>query len=136
MPVRQRRLPYERSRGPVERDQMSVVGDHEHLVARNRRTAVGAGNGIPHQARGSRSLIVPYLPSSARIERKAFVDVGHIHHAIGDNGSRLDTGATQSKNPLGLQSRNIGAGDLRQLAVTATDRLSVVAWPVSLRRAP
>jgi len=48
---------------------------------------------------------------TTRIERVARIDVSHIHHAVGDNGGRLDfTGIAQREDLLSLQPATTGEG--------------------------
>ena len=103
MPIDHRCLPHERTGDSLEGNQVTVIGDHEHLIAGGRHAAVRARNGISGQSWSTGALIMPYLASTARIERIALVGVGNIHHAIGDNRGRLYfPGITQREDPLWL----------------------------------
>ena len=85
VPVRHLGLPEQRASRAIERDEVRVIGDHEHPVARNANAPVDAARGVPDEALGSRTLIVPDFSSAARIERIAFVCARHVHHAFHHN---------------------------------------------------
>src|ERR1700722_14194172 len=112
---------------------MSVVGRHEYLISGNRSAAVRAGNCISDEPRGAGTLIMPDLTSATGVERVALVGVGNIHHAGDDDWSGLHIAdVVEGKDPLSLYFLNIGACDLREIAITAAGRLPVVARPIDL----
>ncbi len=55
------RVPHEGAGRPVERDQMGVIGGHEHAVAGHGRAAVDAAGGVADHAARARALIPPDL---------------------------------------------------------------------------
>ena len=82
---------------------MGVVSGHEDAIRRDRNSAVHALRAAALDPWRAPALVVPYLPSTARVESKALIRFGHIHDSIDHyRGSLrlLDIG--QGKDPLGL----------------------------------
>ena len=55
---------------PIERDDVRVIGHHEHAIAGNADAAIDASGGIADQPLGSRTLIVPDLAAAAGVEAR------------------------------------------------------------------
>ena len=134
-PVGHFRFPQQRAGRSIERDEMRVIGDHEHAVAGDADAAVHAAGGVADQPLGPRALVVPDLAAAAGVERVAFVGARHVHHAVGDDRRHLQTRRVrQAEDPLRRQPAGVALGDLRERTVAAAGRLAVVARPVGLRR--
>ena len=58
----------------MQRDQVRVVRDHEHAVAKHRHAAVDSAGGIAGQALGARAAVMPDLPAATRVESEGFID--------------------------------------------------------------
>ena len=133
-PVGHLGFPQQRAGEAVQRDEVRVVGDHEHAVAGDGDAAVDAAGRVADQALGARTLVVPDLAAAAGIERVALVGAGDIHHAVHDHRRHLQArGVAEAEDPLGHECAHIARRDLRQRAVAAAAGLAVVTGPVGLR---
>ena len=127
-------VPEKRSGVAVQRDHVSVIGDHEQAVSGNRDSAVHSPGRVAYQPLRSRPLISPDLPPAARVERPALVCAGDVHHAANDDGRHLQAGGIrQREHPLRREPLDVASIDLRQRAVPAAVRPAVVRRPVGLR---
>ena len=132
-----RRFPSQTSRGPVERDQMRVVGDEEDLVVADGHAAIGPQRRITHQAARLRARVFPDFRARQRVEGIHLVRTRDIHHAIGFERRDLQTKMRNRKEPLQSQRGHIGGVDLFQLAIAVRAEIAVVGQPVAgLRIAP
>ena len=61
---------------------MRVIGDHEDAIARDGHAAVGAAGRVSDEPFGSRTRVVPDLPSRSGVERVALIRARHIHHTV------------------------------------------------------
>ena len=135
VPVRHLGFPEQRARGSIERDEMRVIGDHEHAISRNPNAPVDTARGVADQALGPRALIVPDLSPAARVEGVALVRARHVHHAVHHDRRDLQARCVgQAEDPSGSQPDDVALVDLAERAVPAAIRLAVVAGPVGLRR--
>src|SRR5204863_6333905 len=78
MPVGHLVFPKQRAREPVERDEMTVIGDHEHTVATDRDATICATGRHADQTFRPRAAVVPDLTSAAGVERVALVRARHV----------------------------------------------------------
>ena len=79
-------VPHQAAGQAIDGDDVSVVGDHEDLVAQDRHAAVGAGAGVAHHACGAGTLVAPDLTAMQRVDGMHFVDGADVHHAVDDHG--------------------------------------------------
>ena len=109
-PVGHLRFPEQRAGDAIERDEVRVIGDHEHAIAGDGDAAVGAAGGVADQALGSRPLVVPDLAAAAGVERVALVGAGDVHHALDDDRRHLQARRVgQAEDPLGRQPGDVGS---------------------------
>ena len=102
-PVGHLGFPEQRSGVPIERDEVRVIGDHEHAVAGDADTAIDAARRVSDQALRSRTLIAPDLAAAAGIERVALVGARHVHHAFDDDRRHLEARGVEAVDPLRRQ---------------------------------
>src|SRR4029453_6505440 len=88
-PVRHLNIPDEQACRAIQRDQVSVVSDHEKLVAAQSHTAIDSACGVAGQTSGPWTLVAPDLTAVTGVECVAFVRLSDIHHAVGHYGSAL-----------------------------------------------
>ncbi len=131
-PVVELGVPQQLAREPIERDDVRVVGDHEHAIAGDTGAAVRAAL---HHALRARPLVVPDPPAAARVERVALVGRRHIHDPVDDDRRHLQVaGVGNREHPARRQLRDVVLVDLRQRRVAVAAGLAVVGRPARLRR--
>ena len=103
----------------MKREQMGVIGNHEHAIAEHRHTAIDPAGCVTGQALAARPAIMPDLAAAARVE----AGEGHsvVIMDVGDQGDRdpvadqLD-GLVQSVEDDAEAFKNMNAfAKLRQL---------------------
>ena len=131
-PVRHLRFPQQRTRRAVERDDVRMIGHHEHAIARDGDASVDTAGRVADEPLGSWTRIVPDPASRSGVDRVTLICARDVHHAVHDDRCHLQRrGIRKAEGPLRYQPPNIALVDLRQLTVAASCRLPVVAGPVA-----
>ncbi len=127
-------LPAQRPREAVQGNDVGVVGDHEHAVARHRHPAVHAAAGVGDQALGAATLVVPDPTPVTGIQGVALVGAGDVHDAVHHHRRHLQAGGLrQGEGPAGSQARHVAPVDLLEGRVAIATILAVIGGPVHLR---
>ena len=110
---------------------MRVVGDHEHLVARDRHATVVAASRVAHQIACARALVVPDHAAVACIQRVAFVGVGDEHQTFGNKRRALERGTRGEREaPTRSHLADVELADLRHRGEAVAGDGAVVGGPV------
>jgi hypothetical protein len=110
-----------------------VVGFHEDAVASDGDAAVRAAAG--RQTGRARAPVAPDLPSAARVEGIALVDVGDVHDSANHDRRHLQiAGAGEREHPRHPETRDGVLVDLGLGRVAVAAGRAVVGRPVDARR--
>ena len=75
--------------GPVQGNQMRIVGDHEYFVVEDSHATVRTQSRVSNKFVTPRTRILPNLAAGERIQRKGGIWSRHIHDAIRNDGRRF-----------------------------------------------
>jgi hypothetical protein len=99
--LRHHHFPDQVSGDAVQRDQMSVVGCHKHLVAQDCHTAIRTERRISQQSRRASTRIQPDLVTGAGIERVGLLRTGGVHNSVNHQGGCLQSQILQILPEIG-----------------------------------
>ena len=72
--------------GPVQGNQMRIIGHHEYLIGEDGHATVRAQSGVSNEVASTRARIFPNLAPRQRIQRKGGIWSSHIHNPVGNDG--------------------------------------------------
>jgi len=124
-------VPQQLAIASIQRDQVRVVGDHEHASAEYGNAAIDAGGGVAGEALRARPAVVPDLMAALRIERVGFVHRRDVHHPVGDNGRHLERPrrAVDREHPFRREAVNRRSVDLVERAESIAAQIPVIGRP-------
>src|SRR5205085_11217289 len=115
----------------MQRDEVSIVSDHEYTVSPQRHTAIDRASGVADQAFCQRPGVVPNLTAGRRIKGIGLIGCRDVHHSVRDYRRDLQVpGIRYGEKPLWPESCYITRIDLLQGAVTIAAEASVVSRPL------
>src|ERR1035438_9996484 len=119
----------------MERDHMSVIGDHEHAIAQNGHAAVDAARRVAGQALAARAFVVPDLAARGGVERPSGIHVGDVYDAFHYHRSHFQMARIGDReNPARRELTDIAWRNLVERAETVAAQLAVISGPVARLR--
>src|SRR5258708_9519537 len=128
--VRHFGIPQKLAVDPAERDQVSVIGHHEDLLAQQSYSAIDRRSSIPDHSFRERARVVPDLPPIAGVESPRLVRSRDVHHSVRDHGCHFEvSGSRDREHPFRGQASYVTGVDLLQRTVAVPALARVITPP-------
>src|SRR5579864_2041748 len=116
----------------MQRNEVSIVSDHEDAIPEQRDTAIDSARRVADQSLCQRTRIMPDLTAGARVKRISFIGGGDVHHAAGNHWRDLQTLRVRyGEKPLWRQTGHVAGMNLSQAAMTIPAEAAMVRRPLA-----